>query len=171
MALNIVSNTLVVNEFKKSRFFRKNLGLVTTVDKNGSRVYNDKDRFGLFYNTQYKTTIFAQGNIGDIKFYVDHYISSNTFAVYIGDNFEEFIFEFDKKLAVEKGLDFYVGHILKMVDEKYDERVKNNELKKLEAKPSGDPDMVLKNPGNVSYADLKAYIDKKNSERYKNTDM
>jgi hypothetical protein len=170
MGLNIISNTFIANEFKKSRFFRKNLGLVTTVDKNGTRIYNDKDQFGLFYNSQYRATIFAQGNIGDIKFYVDHYVSGDIFAVYTSDNFEEFIFEFDRKMVSEKGLDFYLGHILKSVDEQYDERVRNNELKKLEPKSVGDPNKVVLNPGNVSYEDLKAYIQKKNADRYKNID-
>lgn len=168
MGLNIVSSQFVSNCFKKSRFFRKNLGLVSTIDKNGKRVLNDKDRFSAFYNDAYRTTIFAQGNVGDLKFYIDHYIRDNTFAVYSGDNFEEFIFTFDLNHFNEKGVDNYLGYMLKEVDTMYEDRVKNNELKKLEPKPIGNADMITKNPGNVSYADLKAYLEKKRAERYKN---
>jgi hypothetical protein len=32
----------------------------------------------------------------------------------------------------------------------------------------GNPESILKNPGSVTYEDLKAYLEKKNSERYKN---
>lgn len=167
MGLNIVSSQYVSNVFKKSNFFRKNLGLVSTIDQNGRRVANDKDKFSFYYNTMYKTHILAQGNIGDMKFYIDHYIRDNTFAVYSGNNFEEFIFQFEPSIVKEKGIDFYVGHILKNVDEMYEERVKNNELKKMETKPAGNPEMVLKNPGNISYADLKAYLDKRSAQRYK----
>jgi hypothetical protein len=69
-----------------------------------------------------------------------------------------------------KGIDFYLGHILKEVEEKYEEKVKNDELVKLETKPVGNPDMVLQNPGNVSYADLKAYMEKRNKQRYGKTE-
>jgi hypothetical protein len=167
MALNVVTSASLIHKFNRSKFFRKNLGLVSTIDKNGTRIYNDKDRFLLFYSGIYKSTIFAQGNVGDVKFYIDHYIGGPTFAIYSGDNFEEFIFEFDEQMVSDKGIDFYIGHLLKTVDEKYEERVKNNELKKMEQKPTGNADNILNNPGNVTYEDLKAYLEKKNSERYK----
>lgn len=164
--LHIVSSYNTVGEFKKSRYFRQSLGLVATIDKNGRRILNDKDRFSHHYNSMYRTTIYGQGNVGDIKFYTDHYIKDETFAVYY-DDFEEFLFKFDFNLSKEKGIDFYLGHIIKQVEEKYEEKVKNDELRKIEEKPSGDADMVFKNPGSVRYADLKAYLDKKQKERYK----
>lgn len=166
--LHVVSGFHTVNHFKRSRYFRQNLGLVATVEKNGRRIYNEKDKFSNFYNTQYKTIIYGQGNVGDIKFYSDHYIKDDTFAVYFGENFEEFLFNFDHNIVKEKGIDFYIGSILKQVEEKYEEKVKNEELRKLEPKPLGDADMVFKNPGAVTYADLKAYLEKKQKERYKN---
>jgi hypothetical protein len=168
MALHIVGSYQTINYFKTSKYFKTNLGLVATVEKNGSRVYNDKDRFSFFYNNQYKTTIYAQGNVGDIKFYGDHYIKDDTFAVYYGETFEEFLFKLDLDIIKGKGTDFYLGHILKKVEIEYEERVKNEELKKLEEKPVGNADMITKNPGNVTYADLKAYLEQKRSERYKN---
>lgn len=165
MGMNIVTNFQIINEMKRSQYYRLSLGLVATVEKNGSRTYNDKDRFSWFYNTKYKTTIYGQGNIGDIRFYTDHYIKDMVLAVYFGDNFEEFIFDFDIPMVNSKGIDFYLGHILKEVETKYEEMVKNNELKKLEEKPKGDASKILNNPGSVSYEDLKAYMEEQRRNR------
>lgn len=166
MAVNIVSSYAIAQQFKRSRHFRQSLGLVATVEKNGQRVFNDKDQFSKFYNQSYRTTIYAQGNVGDIRFYVDHMIHDINFAVYVGDSFEEFINSFDFDLVSEKGIDFYLGHLLKQAEEAYDLKVKNDELKKIE-KESGNAEKIFVNPGNVTYEDLKAYLEKKQSERYK----
>jgi hypothetical protein len=163
--LNIVSSYQTLQEFKKSRYFRVSLGLVPTVEKNGTRIYNDQDRFARFYNMQYNTTIYGQGNVGDIKFYVDHYIKDSSFAVYTED-FQEFLFQLEPILIRDKGIEFYLGHILKNTEEEYDERVKANELKKIEEKPVGVSDKIFNNPGNVNYEDLKAYLAEKNKSRY-----
>ena len=168
MALNVVSSQYIANRFKTSRYFKQNLGLVTTVENNGRRSFNNKDQFSYFYSSQYKTSIYAQGNVGDIKFYIDHYIKDDTFAIYNGDNFEEFIYTFNEEIVREKGIEFYLGYLLKDVDEKYEEKVKNDELKKLEVKPKGNAENLLKNPGNVTYEDVKAYLELKQKERYKN---
>jgi hypothetical protein len=167
MALNIVSGFQTINNFKQSRYFRQNLGIVSTIDRNGKRILNEKDKFSFHYNTQYRTTIYAQGNVGDIKFYLDHYIKDTQFAVYNGDNFEEFLFDLNIDTIKDKGVDFYIGQIIKEVEEKYEERVNNDELKKLETKPEGNPDIIFQNPGSVTYADLKAYLENKQKERYK----
>ena len=167
MAYNVVTNSLIVNEVKKCRYFRTNLGLVTTVDKGGNRVFNEKDQFSYFYNTQYRTTIYAQGNVGDIKFYTDHFIKDPMMVVYYGDNNEEFIFDVDLKFLSEKGIDFYLGHILKEVETKYEERVATKTEKKMEPKKAGNSEMITFNPGAVTYEDLKAYMEKQNAERYK----
>ena len=52
------------------------------------------------------------------------------------------------------------------IEIKYEEKKKNDELKKIEEKPLGNPDLVLQNPGVVSYADIQAYMEKKRQERY-----
>lgn len=161
MAMNIVTNAGIINAMRQSRYFRVNLGLVQTVEKNGSRSYHDKDKFSYFYNNLYRTTIFGQGNVGDIKFYTDHYIREDVMAVYYGDNFEEFVFEYDLDLVREKGIDGYLGHILKECDNRYEELRMKNELKKLEEKPKGNASKVKLNPGQVSWEDLKAYMEEK----------
>lgn len=165
--VNIVTNFQMISKIKTSRYFKVSLGLIPTVEKNGSRKYNDKDQFSFFYNNFYNTTIYGQGNVGNIKFYTDHYITDPVLAVYYGDNFEEFIIDFDFTMVKEKGIDFYLGHILKESETKYEEKKKNDELKKVEEKNSGNADMISQNPGSVSYADIQAYLEKKRQERYK----
>jgi hypothetical protein len=168
MALNFVCGYNIILEFKKSQYFSQNLGLVSTVEKNGTRVLNKKDGFAKFYNEMYRTIIYAQGNIGTIRFYNDYAIRDDNFAVYVGENYEEFINTFDRKLVSQKGVDFYIGHLIKMAEEAYDEKLKNDELKKVENNKPGDSSMVLNNPGNVSYADLRAYLEDRNRSRYIN---
>jgi hypothetical protein len=43
--------------------------------------------------------------------------------------------------------------------------LKNNEIKKKEEKPKGDADKITVNPGNVTWEDLKAFMDKKNKNQ------
>ena len=88
-------------------------------------------------------------------------------VVYYGDNNEEFIFDVDLKFLSDKGIDFYLGHILKEVETKYEERVATKTEKKMEPKKVGNPEMITFNPGAVTYEDLKAYMEKQNAERYK----
>jgi len=167
MAVHIVTNYQVIGKIKTSRYFRTNLGIVATVEKNGTRAYNDKDSFSKYYNTNYNTIIYAQGNIGNIKLYTDHFIRDQVMAIYYGDNFEEFILDWDDVRFKEKGMDSYLGFILKETESKYEEKLKNDELKKIEEKPVGNADAVIQNPGAVSYADVQAYLEKKRQERYK----
>ena len=115
----------------------------------------------------YNTIIYAQGNRGNIKLYTDHFIKDPVMAVYYGDNFEEFILEWDEVKFKEKGMDSYLGFILKETESQYEEKLKNDELKKLEVKPAGNADAIIMNPGAVSYADVQAYLEKKRQERYK----
>lgn len=165
MTIHIVTNLKLIDQFKKSRYFRKNLGLVSTVEKNGRRTPNKNDLFSFYYNNLYKTTIYGQGNVGNIKFYTDHYIKDDVFGVYYGENHEEFVFDFDFNYLNEKNMDAYLGKILKEVEERYEEKIKNDELKKLEEKPEGNPNKIFKNPGNVNYEDLKEYLNKKRKEK------
>jgi hypothetical protein len=158
--MNIVCGNNLIHIFKTSRYFRQNLGLVATIENNGRRELNKKDSFSFYYNNLYRTTIYAQGNIGNIKIYLDYYIKEDVFAVYYGNNFEEFVINYDDKIF-KNGMDFYLGHIIKNIEEEYQDRKQKEELKKIEEKPKGDPNRIFNNPGQVSYEDLKAYIQEK----------
>lgn len=167
MKYNIVTNYKITNFFKSSRYFKLNLGLSSTTESNsGDRVYNQKDDFAYFYNTMYKATILGQGSIGNIFIYIDHYINEDKLAFYFDR--EEFIFDFDFKLVKEKGIDFYLGHLIKTIETEYADRLKKREEEKeIKKNTTADPDKVLKNPGAVSYEDLKAFMEKQRLERLK----
>jgi len=168
MKYNIVTNYKVNQTFKsKSKYFRVSLGLAATQETNsGDRGYNNNDDFAFYYNTMYKTTIYGQGNIGNIKFYTDHYIKEDKIAFYFDK--EEFIFDFDEKMVTEKGVDFYLGHLIKTIETEHQERLlKKQETLEEQKKEVGDPNKIFDNPGNVKYADLKAYMEKIRLERLK----
>jgi hypothetical protein len=160
MSYNVVTNMKIMGAVKKSPNFRTNLGLVNTVEKNGDRVYNDRDKFAFFYNHRYKTTIYGQGNVGDIMFYIDHYIKKDQIAFY--KESEEFIFDYDPVMVMDKGINFYLGHLLKEIETKLDSKVRDAEAKRLEKlKKVHDPTKLMKNPGQVTYEDLEAYMQQK----------
>jgi secreted Zn-dependent insulinase-like peptidase len=161
---NIVTRGSIINEFKKSKYYKQNLGLVTTVEHNGQRKYNDKDKFMYFYNTTYKTNVNMQGTIGDIIVYLDYYINEDVIALYY--NTEEFIFNYDPKMVKDKGIDFYLGHLLKKMETEYEERIKKSEEKQLDVKKEGNADTLKLNPGAVTYDDLKKYLEQKNKSRF-----
>lgn len=164
---NVVTNAFVMSEIRKCKYFKKNLGLVSTVDKGVSREFNDKDKFAFNYQKTFKTSIFGQGNVGNMKFYIDHYIKESVLVVYFGENFEEFIFEVDFLKIKEKGIDSFLGHILKETDQAYEQRAKDNLLKKEAPKQSGNAEKITKNPGAVTYEDVKLYLEQQNKDRFK----
>lgn len=161
---NIVTNSAILSEIKKCKYFKVNLGLVSTVDRGGQRVLNENDRFSYFYNSQYKTTIYMQGSVGDVYFYVDHYIKDSLLAVYF--NSEEFIIQFDASLVKEKGVEFYLGHVFKKIETDYEERIKEAEDKKLKSKRDPNPEGLKLSPGSVTYEDIKAFMENKNKNRF-----
>lgn len=160
-SVNIVSGFSVMTKFSTCKYFSKNLGFVSTLDENGKRVFNKKDIFSFTYNRAYKSTLHAQGNIGNIKFYTDHYIEQNKFGVYYGDDFEEFIFEFDENEFKNKGPEKYLGGIIKKVEKDFNKMKEEGKIEKPEVEKQGVPDNIVKNPGAVTYEDLKEYIKNK----------
>lgn len=170
MKYNIVTNYKLIQLFKKSKYFQLSLGYASTVESQttGERFLSDKDKFAYFYNTQYKTTIMCQGAIGTILLYTDHYIKEDKIAAYC--DAEEFIFDFDDKLFLEKGIDFYLGSILKKIEIDHSSRLEKKKEYTEEIKSKvGNPDLLTKNPGSVTYADVKSYMEKKNRERMDGT--
>ena len=168
MKYNIVTNRKISDIFKyKSRYYRVNLGVISTIEsRSGDRTFNTLDDFAFFYNNMYRTTIYGQGNIGNIFIYIDMYIKEDKIAFYFDK--EEFIFDFDEKMVNEKGADFYLGHLIKTIETEHQERlVKKQETIEEQKKEVGDPSRIFDNPGSVKYADLKAYMEKIRLERLK----
>lgn len=167
MGYNVVTNYTIISEIKKCRYFKMNLGLAATIDKGGNRVFRESDKFSFNYNKTYQTTLLGQGNVGDIKFYTDHLIRDPLIVVYVGDTYEEFVLSVDFREIQEKGIDAYIGSIIKKVEEEHEERLrlKTEEIKE-EKKPVGNAETIIKNPGAVSYDDIKEYLAEQNKNRY-----
>lgn len=157
---NIVTNYQIIQFFKKSKYFRTNLGMSITMEKNHERILSDKDPFAASYNYQYHTSIYGQGQIGNIRFYVDHYIKESKIAAYL--DLEEFIFDFDEEFIKTKGIDAYVGNILMRVDSAYKEKMESKKaLEENKTQKIGNPNNLIKNPGAVTYEDIKEYLKNK----------
>lgn len=166
MGYNIVTS-YSINQFIKlnSKYYKLDLGQSITVeDRSGERVSNKNDQFAFVYNHYYKTSVLKQGKVGDIVFYTDHLIFDNKFRLYIDR--EEFVYDFDEVLVRQKGIDAYLGNILKKSKESYED-ISNNSEESPKNKKKGNPDKVISNPGSVRYEDLQAFIEKNNTERLK----
>jgi hypothetical protein len=162
---NIVTNLKILEIFRSgSKHYKVNLGMASTVDGNSGRVMNDRDKFAYFYNQRYRTTIHSKGTIGNIQFYQDYYLQQDLIAFYFEE--EEYIFELDEKLIKEKGVDFYLGHLLKRIDNEVQFKKQKNEEEKVSVEKKGDANKILTNPGSISYDDVKAFLEKQRLERF-----
>ncbi len=158
---NFVSNLGFKSELMKSKYFKTSLGVASSkIDRSGERVVNQDDEFAFFWNNKYKTPVYKQGTIGDINFYTDHYMKID--EVYVVHKKQVSIFKIEQSIIKENGIDFYLGHILKKMAAEDQNKVDSNEQEKKEA----DPNLITMSPGSVKYDDLKAYLDKRNKERF-----
>ncbi|NBO22119.1 hypothetical protein EBU94_02100 [bacterium] len=163
MEYNIVTNQKIVNLFKESKYFKMSLGYASTKrDKSNELILNDKDDFAFFYNKRYNTTIIGQGLIGDISFYIDYYIHDDLIAFYYEK--EEFIFELEMDIIKQRGIDFYLGHLIKKCSEQRTSK-ETEEKRKEEEQKISYAEKIFKNPGSVTYEDLQKYIQEKNANR------
>ena len=175
MEYNIVTNYRLNQSIRQgSKFYQVKLGLATTkVDVAGDRQPNRDDQFSFVYSQYYKSQIHGQGFIGNIRFYTDHQIKDDVLIFYYER--EEFIFEWDPIKIREKGVDIFLGGCIKKIETEYNERIEKakeesrraEEEAKKPVQNQGNADRIFENPGAVSYADLKAYLDKQNAERLK----
>lgn len=164
MKISFVTNEKILNEFRKSKYWQNKLGFISTVEKNGSRIANEKDQFSFVYNNLYKTNIHMKGSIGDLNFYLDYYIRDDIFAVYY--NSDEFVNNFDFEYVKGNGIDKYIGSVLKKIETENKERVEKAEQEKLLPKKQGNADTLKVNPGAATYDDIKEYLRKKSESRF-----
>ena len=80
-------------------------------------------------------------------------------------NAEEFIFNYDWQTVKSKGIDFFIGSIIKKIEVDESEKAKEAQDKKIEIKQEAYAEKVIVNPGAVTYDDLKAYMAQKNQSR------
>ena len=156
MEYNVVTNRKIINEVKKYKHFIVSLGYANYTGVEDKKL-SDKDKFAYFYNTKYSTTIFGQGIIGNINFYLDHYIIEDQIAIYF--NKEEFAFKFEWDKVKEKGIEWYLGSLLKRIKDKLE--IKEETKEGIDITKKGDPYKVINNPGAVTFEDIKAYQEAK----------
>jgi hypothetical protein len=163
--INIVTTENINNLIKsKSKYYRTNLGFVNTIEqKSGDRTLNDKDQFVFLYVKNGGNLLYSKGTIGKIRFYVDYHIKNNMILFFYGK--DKYEFEPDMRMITEQGSDFYIGHLIKKIETEMAEKVAQIEEQKKQQ--SGDPNRVLTNPGEVTYEDVKAYLEKQRLERLK----
>ena len=162
MAYYIVSNNKIITELARSSVFKTDLGFSATLPTpNGIRKVNNNDEFAASYNGFYKTSISKKGRIGYIHFYIDNFINESVMACY--KNYEEFIYEYNPNYIRDFGIDAYVGHVLKKIDQDYTIRTKKEMpiVEEKVVKPQGNAEVLMKNPGAVTYADLAKYLEEK----------
>lgn len=160
MRKNVVTNIQLMNEFKRSEYFRTNLGMATTMERSGERVLNKADTFASYYYSRYRSYPLGQGIIGELMFYVDHYIKDPLIAFYVDD--QEFIFEYDSGHVEQHGINHYIGHLMMSVDTRMgirQEKIEEEQDMRFSDVP--DPNKLMMNPGAVNYEDLRAYIESK----------
>lgn len=166
MAYNCVASLSVIQEIKKCKYFSRDLGLSISIsDKNGDRVLNQRDQFSYIYNVHYKASIQRMGIIGDIVIYVDHQLIKPVILLY--KDSEEIIEEYNYQLAKEKGIESYLGSLLKRLEDHCQDLKDKEENKKevVEVK-KGSAAIVTMNPGNVKFEDLQEYLKQKAQSRF-----
>jgi hypothetical protein len=159
----------IIDQFKKSKWFKINLGRNISQKDKDNTVFqiNPEDVFVKYYYDLYKVIIQTEGSIGSLSFFTDHYINGNIVAVYFKD--KEFVFEHDNNKIMRDGVDDYLGSIIKEIQTKYEEELK--EAEEIKITKEIDTNKFYSNPGSVTWEDIVAM--KKNkinqNETSKNT--
>lgn len=157
---NFVSTHSINQEFKKSNLYKRNLGRALSVKENDRRVFklNDDDVFVKFYLQKYKTVIYSEGNVGQINFFVDHYIKNDIIIVFYKE--KDFIFNHNPSLLRSKGINGYIGTFIEELETNYKEELEEVNDINIEEEVTGNEENLIKNPGAVSYEDIKKYVSK-----------
>jgi len=157
---NFVSSHRINQEFKKSSLFKRNLGRALSVKENDRRVFkiNDDDLFVKFYLQKYKTVIYSEGSVGQINFFVDHYINGNIIIVFYKE--KDFLFEHNESLLRSKGVNGYIGTFIEEIETTYKEELSEVGDITIDDHSEGNEENLFKNPGAVSYEDIKKYVKK-----------
>lgn len=162
---NIVCNKRVNMSFRKSNYFKTDLGRTFSVrekdDRKSFNISSNEDFMKNYFATK-KIIIYKEGNIGTLTLYTDHYLSNDKIIVNYDD--KDFEFLFDKEHVDAKGIDDYIGSIIKEIETKY-KKIKEEEVILDENDIISDPNKLFLNPGSVNYEDIVAY--QKNKKMFK----
>ncbi|CAG7581344.1 MAG: hypothetical protein SLAVMIC_00795 [uncultured marine phage] len=155
---NFVSSHIINQEFKKSKYYKVNLGRALSVKENDRRVFrvNDEDLFVKFYLQKYNAVAYSEGTIGQINFLVDHHIKGDIIVVFYKE--KDFLFEHNTKLLQSKGIDGYIGSFIEEIETTYADELELAEDISIEDSSEGNSGKISINPGDVSYEDIKKYV-------------
>lgn len=157
---NIVT-TLNINQlFKKSKFYKKQLGWSITDKTNSNNRFkvNEKEEFRQFYMDKYKSFIQMEGNMGSIKFYSDHYMKrSDEIIIFYKE--KDFVFIHNKNLYNNLGAEGYLNELIKEIETKYFDEIDKAKDRKTK-KNTADASKVFMDPGSVTYEDILKYKQK-----------
>lgn len=161
---NFVAKKSIIDSFKGSKYFKVNLGHSLSVNKDGLRKFqiNDKDKFAKFYHNKYRIALLSEGNIGQLNFFSDYYIDEDIIVVFFDD--KDFVFVHEPKTMRDKGIDAYLGSLIKEIETKYEEELAkagSNIDSELSSQESGDANKLINNPGSVTWEDIQAHIKRK----------
>jgi len=164
-----ISSKSIISKFKSSRLFKTDLGKCFINDgKNGLKMdLSRQEEFVKVYFQQNESRmIFKEGNIGSIEFYSDPKIHNNV-IIYLGQ--EYFVFQHDPNALSVKGIEKYLGSIIKEIETKnLLGNITNTETKReltQEELYIQAQNKIKTNPGMVTYDDVKHLL--KNKRRNK----
>lgn len=161
---NFVAKKSIIDSFKGSKFFKVNLGHSLSVSKDGQRKFriNDKDKFTKFYHDKYRIALLSEGNIGQLNFFSDYYIDEEIIVVFFDD--KDFVFIHEPITMRNKGVDVYLGSLIKEIETKYEKELANagsNISDIYKNQEQGDADKLTKAPGSVTWDDIEAFMKSK----------
>jgi hypothetical protein len=159
---SIIGPEYYIKEFQKSKYFQKTLGTaLTTENKNTGGRELVKNDFKTWYYKKFKSLLFLEGKIGPLELYTDYYIKKNVLGFFLKENPDDYQYaiDWDGNYITENGIDSWLGKILKDVNESIEEE----NIKPKEEKV-GDGNKLYTNPGEVSWDDLKDYMNKKKKQ-------
>jgi hypothetical protein len=164
----IVSSKTIVSFFNSSKYFKKSLGKIYLGNvKNEMKLDLSKqeDFVKFYYEKSNGSKIFKEGNIGQIEFYTDFNIKNELIFFY---EQWDFTFQFNKQILNDKGIEGYLGSIIKEIETNYIENLKKTQKEKevvKELSPIEKIEMAKQklktNPGMITYDDVKEILKSK----------
>jgi len=154
---NIVTNLQINYKFKTSSHFIVNLGLAITKQDKGGRKLNDPDEFAYYYNLTYDSIAHSQGNIGNINFYLDLKIKDNTIIFFYEK--EKYTYKYDEIMILENGIDFYLGHLIKLTEIAHNDKIELKIEPKSITKKEEQMIINLLNKGKLSFEEIADVVE------------
>lgn len=159
---SVVGTRPFIDEIQKSNYFSKDLGKSFMNDDNSNKSLRDNS-FTTWYYKKTNALIFKQGTIGNINFYIDYYLQKPIIGFFLEskEDTHQYAIDLDVDDIKQKGVDVWLGENLQQLDNQVSyEKQKTTQKEGIENLDEGDPDMVLKNPGEASWKDIQAYYKK-----------